>query len=172
MSNKQAIVQPAEAGSVPTVSSPAGSLTLSQQVSQDLVDWFYNHVPASLRSPEEIAAQIVANILSLPDDADVFEVSGSLDSASAWAWKPITVVGISGVEPSTFGGIFVVLDIIDKDTGEATVMATGSPTILAQLRWLAERQRFPFDCQVAPIARGPKDGRNPPLYLRHVGWRG
>lgn len=137
------------------------------QMAPELAQWYYDTFPADLASPEMIQSQIVDSILSSDPDS-VLDPTETLDSGQKWSWKKIVLHEVESVMSSSYEkgmGIWVKIGIVDAESGEKHSIAIGSPTLLAQLKVLAENDRLPAEVMICPI-RKSKEGRNPPLYFR------
>ena len=146
------------------------SVTVSESAQPaELQTWFYDNFAALAMDPNAVARQIASNISHLEGES-VLDVKESLDSASVIEYEPIRLLGVNHVSPSSFGGIYIVLDIVLLNTGETTQVTVGSPTLIAQLKALITGNALPIECKIVPIRRGGKDGHNPPLYFRRLNY--
>jgi hypothetical protein len=124
--------------------------------------YLWDNFPAAAEDSTTVYESIIESILAAPDALDLPE---TLDNATKWAHKPITLLGVETVMPSKHGGIYVTVTVADAD-GEVNTITIGSPTMLAQLVSFARENRFPLECKIVPIRNGGREGRNPPLYFR------
>ena len=145
--------------------SPQASETLGQSAA--LVEWFTDTFPTSAEDTFMIQARIVDKILATSADS-ILDMDEGLPSANDLIRVPLEITDIDSVMPSSYGGIYIVLKARNLETGEIFSFAAGSPTILAQLKVIYEAKKLPIECKIMPIARGKKDGKNPPLYLRKL----
>lgn len=129
-------------------------------------EYLWDNFPAAAEDSTTVYESIIESILAAPDALDLPE---TLDNATKWAHKPITLLGVESVMPSRYGGIYVTVAVAD-DNGEVNTITIGSPTMLAQLVSFAKADRFPLDCKIVPIRNGGREGRNPPLYFRPRGY--
>lgn len=164
------------ASATEVVRSEGDQAMLSAQPRQ-LQQFFIERFAAAINDPAVVQRSIVENILGT-DAEDVLDMAESLDSASTVKGRPLMFTGDFTVLPSEYGGIYLACDIVMVDEGEKKTINIGSPTILAQLAVIVaqdekrkaagEASVFPYECKIAPIRRGPKRGRNAPLYLRRL----
>jgi hypothetical protein len=149
------------------VTNPDAAMMTAQP--RHLQLWFVERYPSSIEDPLSVQRRIVENILATDADS-VLDVKESLDSAGSLVRRPIRIEEVESVLPSTYGGIYLQVRITTLDDGEVRLVNFGSPTILAQLKTLIDAGKLPIECKVVPVARGGRDGRNPPLYLRRISY--
>ena len=158
----------AEVGQV--VTNRSTEIVVESKEYQAIATYFWDEYPAVAENTGQVQVEIIGNLLEL-SGLDVLDSPESLDSAGKWAHKPIRLMGIVQVIPSTFhaGAIYARCSVVDLVTGETETINVGSPTMLAQLKALSEAKAFPLECKIVPVKRS-REGRNPPLYFRRLNY--
>lgn len=111
--------------------------------------------------PAAIQREIVEQILSATTDEE-------LELGEATPWQnllgiPVEIYGFR-FRPSDYkegAPVFVVVQAIRLDTGQAVVLTTGGFNVLAQLSNLARRERFPSVWKLAEPSRATAAGHMP-----------
>lgn len=91
--------------------------------------------------PEEISREIIAQLLAAKSDE---ELDAGIGKAQGWRelmGVPVWLLGFRW-RPSSFdegGPVYVVVQAVNADTGEAAILTTGSANVLAQLSNMARR---------------------------------
>lgn len=108
------------------------------------------------------AEAIVAQILSAATIEDL-DAPWRAEEGKALIGKPISIVGAKARKSDYADGlgVFLVVDAVNLETGEATIFTTGSVSVVAQIVKAFCMDALPFNAMLCQSARPTKDGYYP-----------